>query len=44
MYASTYKQERIEGGEENVTAHPGCTWSNESVALCLNILFTADPD
>ena len=37
-----YIQERIKrGGEERVTAHPGCG-PGESVALCLNILFTVD--
>ena len=36
-------QERIKGGggEERVTAHPGCGLG-ESVALCLNMLFTVD--
>ena len=29
------------GGKERVTAHPGCG-PGESVALCLNILFTVD--
>ena len=37
-------QECIKGGggrKERVTAHPGCG-PDESVALCLNILFTID--